>query len=204
MMYLPTFLPVYGRPKRVAVLFARKNSVYKKLPDLDVYDIVRDARTYAHAAPVIAHPPCRGWGRLRTFAKPRNDELDLAYYAVDQVRRCGGVLEHPAYSALWKAAELPNPGEGYDKFGGWSFAIDQSWFGHRAPKPTWLYIVGLKSSDLPIVPFHLGTATGRIETMGQAEREHTPLHLAHWLVQLALNVRVSYVTPGQTLTGERK
>jgi len=31
---------------RVAVLFAREDSVYKTLPGCEVYDMARDARTY--------------------------------------------------------------------------------------------------------------------------------------------------------------
>lgn len=176
--------------KKVAVLFSRKHSVYKTLPDLDVFDIDRDARNYVASLPVIAHPPCRAWGRLRSFAKPRDGERDLAIFAVDQVRRCGGVLEHPASSTLWNVAGLPRPGYGFDSFGGFTFSVDQSWFGHRAPKPTWLYIVGVDPSRLPSVPFHLGVASGRIENMGVTERESTPILFAKWLVELANSVRV--------------
>lgn len=61
----------------VSVLFARADSVYKDLC-FDVWDADRDARGYAGPWPVIAHPPCRGWGSLRHFAKPRADELELA------------------------------------------------------------------------------------------------------------------------------
>lgn len=49
----------------VAVLFARTDSVYRSLPDVEVYDIERDARTFAGGMPVVAHPPCRAalWPR---------------------------------------------------------------------------------------------------------------------------------------------
>src|SRR3972149_3930233 len=107
---------------RPSVLFARRDSDYK-LMDCDVWDIDRDARNYTGNAPVIAHPPCRAWGRLRHFAKPRPDEKDLALFAVATVRRCGGVLEHPASSTLWQAADLPLPGYPADRFGGWTFPV---------------------------------------------------------------------------------
>lgn len=42
--------------ERIAVLFARKDSVYKTMPECDVYDIDRDARTYDGPWPVVAHP----------------------------------------------------------------------------------------------------------------------------------------------------
>lgn len=77
----------------VAVLFARRRSVYHTMAGCDVYCERRDARNYAGCLPVVAHPPCRAWSRLRAFAKPRPGERDLAFFALEQVRRCGGVLE---------------------------------------------------------------------------------------------------------------
>lgn len=73
----------------VAVLFARADSIYKTLPGCDVYDIDRDARTFPGGMPVVAHPPCRMWGKLRQFAKGRPDEKDLARFAVAMVRQWG-------------------------------------------------------------------------------------------------------------------
>ncbi|MGE5470590.1 MAG: hypothetical protein ACM3X0_07335 [Bacteroidota bacterium] len=169
----------------VAVLFARRDSVYKTL-GADVFDADRDARGYLGPLPVVAHPPCRAWGRLRHFAKPRPDEKNLALHAVHAVRTWGGVLEHPAHSTLWQAADLPLPGC-RDSFGGFTYVVDQSWFGHRAPKRTWLYVCGADS--LPAVPFELGVAVGRVELMGTREREATPRAFALWLLDLAARCR---------------
>lgn len=181
----------------VAVLFARADSVYKTLPHLDVFDAERDARTWPGGCPVVAHPPCRAWGRLRHFAKPRHDEKDLALFAVDAVRAYGGVLEHPEGSSLWTAANLPRPGSGTDLFGGWTLPVSQKWWGHRCEKRTWLYICGIKPGDIPSFPITLGEASHVVATslrhdpraarksIPKAEREHTPLAFAHWLVDLA-------------------
>lgn len=183
----------------VAVLFARSDSIYKTLPECDVYDIDRDARTYRGTLPVIAHPPCRGWGRLRHFAKPRPDEKALALYAVQQVRARGGVLEHPEYSTLWEAADLPLPGEGSDEWGGWTLPVPQFWFGHRAMKWTWLYIVGVLPADIPDIPLILGDSpcviaqskkTKTRPEVSRAEREATPAPFARFLIQLAGKVSV--------------
>lgn len=168
----------------VAVLFARRDSSYKGIELADVWDIDRDARNYRGAAPVVAHPPCRAWGKLRHMAKPRHDERDLALFAVDAVRRFGGVLEHPAGSLLWPAAMLPAPGA-RDSFGGFTMPIRQSWFGHRAPKNTWLYVVGVEPRDVPAFPLVLGVPPGRVELLGRREREATPVELAGWLIDLA-------------------
>lgn len=194
----------------VAALFCRADSIYKTIPGVDVFDIERDARTFADSCPVIAHPPCRAWGRLRHFAKPRDDEKQLALFGVEQVRRCGGVLEHPAHSTLWAEAGLPAPGQ-RDEFGGWTLPIYQSWWGHKAEKATWLYIVGCQPGDLPEIPMVLGEAShviaqcrslkdgarlkkgmqGWKPEVTKAEREHTPAELAIWLVDLARTCKVN-------------
>lgn len=190
--------------RTVAVLFARADSVYKTLPGCDVYDIDRDARKWPGGTPVVAHPPCRAWGRLRAFAKPRPDEKDLAIFAVDCVRRWGGVLEHPESSSLWTAAGLPAIGK-RDEFGGWTLPVPQFWWGHRAMKKTWLYVVGCAPTDIPAMPFRLGESDCVIRldkrrpdgsrvrkgdpdyraSISKDEREHTPAALAEWLVELA-------------------
>lgn len=169
----------------VAVLFARRDSVYKSDPRCDVFDEPRNALTFAGGLPVVAHPPCRSWGQLAHFAKPRDGERELAIWAVDVVRRCGGVLEHPRASRLWKEAGLPDPGA-RDRFGGFTLGIDQDWFGHRAEKRTLLYIVGVEPTDIPAFPLRLEPPSHVVERMGRAEREHTPPRLASWLIELAL------------------
>ena len=189
---------------KVAVLFARADSIYKAQPGADVYDIDRDARTYAGQWPVVAHPPCRAWGRLRQFANPRPDEKALAIFAVEKVRQLGGVLEHPECSSLWNEAGLPMPGCGVDEFGGWTLPLDQFWFGHRARKRTWLYIVGVRPVDIPAIPLRFGNPSHvvrysdneRRKALGlkilpKAEREHTPAEFASWLIDLAARARVA-------------
>lgn len=195
----------------VAILFARADSVYKSLPGCDVYDAERDALTWPGGCPVVAHPPCRLWGRLRHFAKSPDPEAEkaLALWAVEMVRRWSGVLEHPASSKLWPAAGLPKPGE-RDAWGGWTLAVPQMWWGHRAEKKTWLYIVGVEPRDLPDIPLRLGAAECVIRLdkrrpdgthirkgdadyrpfLNEAEREGTPLDFARWLVELARRTRI--------------
>lgn len=70
----------------IAILFARSDSIYKTIPGVDVYDKERNALSFTGGCPVVAHPPCRGWGRLRKFSNPEPGELDLAIWAVSQVR----------------------------------------------------------------------------------------------------------------------
>lgn len=185
----------------VAVLFARSDSVYKTLPGTDVWDAERDARNWPGGCPVVAHPPCRAWGRLHYFAKPAPGEMNLGRLAVALVREFGGVLEHPEHSRLWPAQRIPKPGQAPDMWGGWTLPISQHWWGHRAEKRTWLYIVGCHKASIPDIPLVLGEATHVIASslrkktgdpswrpeVTRAEREHTPLALALalWLCDLA-------------------
>lgn len=165
----------------IPALFVRRTSIYRDL-GADCWDIDRDARGYAGALPVVAHPPCRAWGQLSAMAKPRADERDLALFAIDTVRRVGGVVEHPSRSKLWSTVGASHV---RDQFGGYVVHVLQSWFGHRAQKSTGLYIVGVDPADLPSIPFALGTPPGRIELMGRPERERTPPALATWLLAVA-------------------
>jgi hypothetical protein len=193
----------------VAALFVRKDSIYKQMPGVDAWDAERDARTWAGDCPLVAHPPCRAWGTLRALAKPRHDEKELAVWAVAQVRKFGGVLEHPKRSTLWPHCGLPAIGE-KDIFGGWTLPIFQSSFGHRAEKATLLYIVGCAPAQIPDMPLVLGDASHVIASSGRrtdgsrirrgdqgwrpevnkSEREHTPAELAEWLVALARRCKV--------------
>jgi hypothetical protein len=177
----------------VAVLFARSDSHYKSIAGCDVWDKDRNALNWVGGSPVVAHPPCRAWGRLRQFAQPAPGEKEFALWAVAKVRKWGGVLEHPAQSTLWPIAGLPKTGQ-MDDFGGWTLPINQHSFGHRAEKKTWLYVVGCEPRDIPSLPIRLGRATHcirptksypRLPCVTKAEREHTPPMLANWLVELA-------------------
>ena len=188
----------------VSILYARRDSIYKNMPDCDVWDASRDARLYDGNNPVVAHPPCRAWAGLRGLARPIDGEKELAIHAVGVVRRCGGGLEHPVKSVLWDAAGMSKTLD-TDEFGGWTFVAQQYWFGHRAEKLTRFYVVGILPRDLPSFPLVLGRApcvissssprksgvrpgrewAGYRPEVTKSEREHTPAELAAWLVGVA-------------------
>lgn len=179
--------------RKIAALFVRADSVYKRLPMVDAWDIERDARQWPGGCPVVAHPPCRAWGRLRAFANPRPDEKELAIWAIEQVRRYGGVLEHPAHSTLWDEISLPT-GKRIDEHGGFTLHVNQSWWGHKAAKQTFLYVCGISPRQIPLMPltmhdpqYVVSSTRGRLKKpeVTKAEREHTPPALAEWLVELA-------------------
>ena len=137
--------------KPVAVLFAARNSIYNAMPGVDVWDAERDARKWPGGTSLVAHPPCSRWCRLAGLVEARwgykrGDDGGLFAFALDQVRRFGGVLEHPAYSDAWLAFDLPPPHRvGWQRgiCGGWSAHVEQGRYGHVAKKATWLYVYGV-------------------------------------------------------------
>lgn len=190
-----------NKRETVAALFVRADSIYKRLPGVDAYDIERDARSWNGKTPIVAHPPCRAWSCLKAFAKPPPGERRLAIWAVMMLRRNGGVLEHPKGSSLWKRMHLPHPNDPPDQYGGWTLEVDQFHWGHKARKRTWLYIVG--AAKVPKIPKREGEPTHVIDRPGSArkserpnssakkpwctkrEREETPPLFARWLIRLA-------------------
>jgi hypothetical protein len=128
----------------VAALYIDPRGPYPALLGADAcWDEARDARLYEGPWPVVAHPPCRNWGSLRHLATA--DDSDCGPRAVEQVRRWGGVLEHPARSTLWAHCGLPKPGELPDAYEGRTIEVCQVDWGHVARKRTWLYLVGVES-----------------------------------------------------------
>lgn len=181
--------------RTVAVLFARGDSNYKQVPGLDVWDKDRDARTWQGGSSIIAHPPCAQWSVLKAFAHKDEWMKSHAPWAVLQVRRWGGVLEHPHGSDLWKHCKLPHPGGLPDSFGGYTLLVDQSNWGHPARKRTWLYIVGCPLDQLPRKPArkeptHVVGSRKRgsaqaLPTLAKSLRDYTPPEFAAWLVEIA-------------------
>ncbi len=156
----------------IAALYVVTNGVYSGRPDVEVWDVARDARTYAGPHPVVAHPPCERWGRywyggplLHKLGKRKvkGDDGGCFAHALAAVRRWGGVLEHPAASSAWRAFNiLPPPHRG-----GWVPAgllhegaftchVEQGHYGHRARKATWLYCCGLEPPALTWGPSDKG------------------------------------------------
>jgi hypothetical protein len=176
------------------VLFAHRRSAYWDLP-VEVWDERRDARGWKRNAggPVIAHPPCRLWCAMSHLSTAPAEETELAFFALAAVRAHGGVLEHPAYSKFWKAAGLPAPGCEDEQ--GWTLAVSQKWWGHRAEKLTWLYVVGCRPGGIPELPFALHEATHTVghsrargktkPGVGSDEADLTPVAFAWWLEELA-------------------
>lgn len=179
----------------IAVLCVRPDSVYKRRAGCDCFDKQRDARSFAGGMPVIAHPPCRAWGRLRHMAKPAPGERELALFCVNKVLENGGFLEHPAGSTLWDYCELPKPNESTLSDHLYTLQVDQYNFGHRARKRTWLLVKDVRRKSLPPMPIRPGDPEyvvnttlrrgqpGHRPSLSRRYREATPFELALWMVE---------------------
>ena len=194
---------------RPVILFTAPDSIYKRL-GYDCYDEVRDARTYRGGSPVVAHPPCQLWGKLARVNyrrwggehnRPGNDG-GCFRFALNAVNRCGGVLEHPAFSYAWPAHGLkaPEPGRWSPSGEGWVCEVWQSAYGHRARKRTWLYYRGDRPPADPLWVRPSGThQVGWTDQRGKArnkptlskrEANATPEAFASYLIGLAANSRL--------------
>jgi hypothetical protein len=174
-------VPALRQVATVAALYVHRRGPYSCLPGVDPWDIDRDATTYPGPHPVVAHPPCGHWGKYAHNCKQPGAEC--AEIALRQVRRWGGVLEHPLGSRLFKTAGIPGPG--WDLWGGLTLLVDQCRWGHPARKPTLLYFVGC--TPPPIPPDR--APTHELEKLSSKKRAATPPAFAAWLIEAARRAR---------------
>ncbi len=192
----------------VSVLYVDARGPYPKLV-ADWWNEARDANRYGFSGrnPVVAHPPCSPWSRMKHLAKP-GARLDAAAQcgpvAVGFVRTFGGVLEQPASSALWRIGlGLPLPGELPDYAEGFTVEVEQVNWGHPARKRTWLYCVGIdrefviRGIRTGAKPTHWASGSrGKSSRQGSPvppgikvcsaqQRNRTPVAFAKWLLDLA-------------------
>jgi hypothetical protein len=189
----------------VAALFVRGDGYYSVRDVVQLWTEDKDARKYTGNAPVVAHPPCQRWGAYAEKNGMVGQDGGCFESARNNVRRCGGVLEHPAGSKAFALFGLPIPkrGQGWtapDKFGGRSCWVYQGNYGHRAPKATWLYAVGIdfreldwstpKPRDLSHLPEKerkRAIKTGICQRLSKRQRELTPPAFGELLIELAFS-----------------
>lgn len=162
----------------------------------DWYDESRNAKSYDGHRPVVAHPPCGPWSKMRGLCTKQ--DVSCGPHAVRMVRRWGGVLEHPAYSALFRHCAMPRPNELPDEYGGRTYEVRQVAWGHQCEKPTWIYVVGVPH-DLVVAGIQTGgKATHRVTSgprgpqlpsLNKTKVHLTPWRFASWLVSLAQRSR---------------
>ncbi len=196
---------------KVAALFVSRKGPYWGRSDIDAWDEKRDARLYDGPYPVVCHSPCSRWCRLAGLVEARwgykrGDDGGCFASALANVRRVGGVLEHPAYSDAWAAFDLPRPptGGGWQAgfCGGLSCYVEQFRYGHAAKKATWLYVYGVNPPSLrwglladnestALVSWcgnHVKSGEKR-PRLGKAAANHSPFAFAELLVSIAASAK---------------
>lgn len=190
----------------VAALFVDPKGPYFGRADVDPWDEARDARFYHGPHPVVAHPPCSVWSCLGPVNEARyghkvGEDGGCFAFALDAVRRWGGVLEHPAGSRAWGRFGLHRPSPGawtrglFDQ--GWVCEVSQAAYGHRARKATWLYYVGQQPFDLDwswpeptaTVSFLTNHGGGDLPRLSKREAKATPELFVEVLLELARRSR---------------
>lgn len=146
----------------IAALYVCKDGIYKNDPRIDPWDIEKDARLYKGPYKIIAHPPCKRWGRFWSGGpmlagtpnqKLKGDDGGCFAHAIWAVRTFGGVIEHPeaSHAYKWYGLILPHHAGGWikaDIYGGFTCCVAQGNYGHRAQKLTWLYAVNTALPEL--------------------------------------------------------
>lgn len=182
--------------RTVAALYIDPKGPYPKMEGVDCWDEIRDARLYNGPHPVVAHPPCGPWGRLRHMCTKQLAECGPI--AVEHVRKYGGVLEHPAESKLWDFCGLPKSGV-LDAYGGITLKCEQVHWGHVCQKRTWLYCVrcwhAIYPAPLPearaikCVSRDAKRKSSKLPRASSFECRATPAKFAEYLVNLARSVQ---------------
>lgn len=145
--------------QHIAALYVQTGGCYFNLEGVTPMDIEDDARMYGGPWPVVAHPPCQRWGRMwkgqpGNIKKGKGDDQGCFKSALFDVRRFGGVLEHPWGSHAWAHFGLNKPPRSggwikADDFGGWCCCVEQGLYGHYCIKPTLILVYGVSREDLP-------------------------------------------------------
>lgn len=187
----------------IAALYVDPRGPYAGLPGVDLWDEARDARLYQGPYAVVAHPPCQRWGQLANMVQARygyqiGSDDGRFEAALRCVRTYGGILEHPAISAAWKTFGITQPRRGgwyrADSLGGWTCEVDQSQYGHKARKATWLYAFGV--THLPSLLWGRRAGTHSVRRMegcnlpeiSKSERHITPPAFRDVLLAMARSV----------------
>lgn len=169
---------------RISVLCVNRNSIYKTIPGLDVWDEDRDAYNFKGTNQVITHAPCQQWSKMKSFAKDNPREKELAFFCLNKVMVNGGIFEHPAGSSFFKAANVPRSS---------IYSVDQFWWGLECKKPTWLFFSQCK--PLPYA-LRFEAITHQIKTgfngankikngmkwMQKTRHSYTTIDFAKWLI----------------------
>lgn len=168
---------------KIAVLGVCEKSNYYKVNspgcELIFYDKAKDMRTFDFSCPVIAHPPCAQWSRVRNFAHDNPEEKKLAHFCLYAVRLCGGILEHP------HGSEFMRDVVGYEN----CISVNQHWWKFPCQKKTLLYFNRCRPLSFPL---NFNAVTKTTYDLDHYSRSKTTLEFNTWLVDC---IRQTFTAP---------
>lgn len=154
----------------ISILCVARKSNYFNIPDLDLWTEERNAYLFNGNNPIIAHPPCAQWSKMRAFSRPDKVAKNLALFCWEYVNQNGGCLEHPQGSALFKYV-----GANRSQI----VSINQNWFGFPSRKTTYIYFAKCEPERYPLsFDRPLRTTT----SLHSKDRSIMPLMMCKWLV----------------------
>ena len=92
----------------VAALYVDPHGIYLGMPGVSMWTYRRNAKLYDGPDPVIAHPPCGPWSRLKFLCTKQDPTCGPR--AVDQVQKWGGRPRAPERQHALEALRAAAPG----------------------------------------------------------------------------------------------
>lgn len=160
--------------EKIVILCAAEKSVYNYLPDVEVFNQVKDAYSFSGQNKVIAHPPCAQWSRLKSFARVNMREKDLAFFCYEKVMENGGIFEHPYGSSFFKYVGVKP-----------TIILDQYDFNFPARKRTALFFSNCK--PIGFQPGNVLNIPRKVALMSQENRSITTIQFADFLISSVRN-----------------
>lgn len=158
----------------VSVLCVAENSNYFQY-DLDLWTKQRNAYNFNSNNPIIAHPPCAQWSRLKGLANYNELEKQLGSFCYEKIISNGGILEHPLESSLWKYLNIKP-----------TVNCQLNWFGFPAVKKTGLFIYGYEPLPPPFNLDAIQCAIGgskNYKELPKKMRDKTPISMIDYFLK---------------------
>jgi len=159
---------------KIAILCVDESSNYYQLSkkyNLDIYSASRSMLLFNDSCPVICHPPCAQWSRLKNFAHVNDELKKLAPLCYDIVNSNGGILEHPSGTSLFKTVKADT-----NKI----LSVDQHWWNFPARKRTYLYFHKVKPISFPL---NLNAYPGKVSlNIPTQMRSRGTIEFNEWLI----------------------
>lgn len=158
----------------ISVLCVRPGSHYYSFPLLDLWDSYRDVYNFSGNLPIIAHPPCQQWSKLKSFAKNHDQSKNIGPLCIDIVHKNTGIIEQPHGSELFRYCGIPAKK---------LLSVNLHWWGYPAQKKTLLYFYGIEPLAMPL---NFNAIESKVTDLNKVLRLSTPPEMCKYLIDSIL------------------